>query len=321
MKIIDAKNIALQAVVEQLGGTFSHKGRTGELWFYSPLRPTEKTASFRINEITNKWFDFGHAAPAYTSKSGAIGAGGDIIDLWCDCHFIDRREGVKQALKGLEKFANFVSSGMISSHAHTKHEPVEPAEPRFKILKLHEEIFYPQLKDELARRKISKETAAPYLRQAFIKDTKNPTRKINGFAWHSDKGGLEISIRNHNTGRSFKTVIGPKAITTVQGLNTQKVDIFESVFDFLVHLQMHQTTRPDCLTYIMNSALLTSQIVNKLISQSDTIQTIHLFMQNDPAGQKALNQITSELEPYPFTIGVKDFYQGYKDVNEWYILK
>ena len=307
MKIYDAKNIPIQTIVEHLGGTFSHKGKAGEMWFYSPLRPTEKTASFRINEHTNKWYDFGHVAASHNIKTVAIGAGGDVIDLWCDCHFTDRREGVKAALKALEQFVYFVNSGMVYVRTNKTPDPSEPVQPRFQLLKLHEQIFYPQLKDELARRLIAKETAAPYLRQAFIQDTKNLTRKMNGFAWFNDKGGYEISIPNPKRGSNFKTAIAPKSITTIEGKDNTRAAIFESMWDFLTHLQMEKTFIPDCTTYILNSASLAFEAANATINRKDTIKTVTLFMQNDTAGINAMHQITAALEPHQFEIELKSF--------------
>jgi hypothetical protein len=103
--ITQAKSIPLQKLVEHLGGRYSHPDRKGDHWYFSPLRPEEKTASFKINEKRNTWHDFGLSN---TFAHQNQGSGGDIVDLWRDYNFLDRRLGIPQALQGLEQLGQFV---------------------------------------------------------------------------------------------------------------------------------------------------------------------------------------------------------------------
>jgi hypothetical protein len=316
-----AKEISIEVVTEALGGVFSHKGRANEFWYFSPFRPSEKTASFRINKSTNRWYDFGHTKPSYSAGKAGIGSGGDAMDLWCDVNFIDRRTGMKEALRYLEKFASHSSTDFMFAKTERPKELLQQPEPsRFKIIKLHDNIFYPQLKDELARRCISAKTAASYLKQVFLQDAENPDRKINGFAWANDKGGYEVSIPNLQKGSNFKTAIAPKAITTVEGEDLSKAAVFESMWDFLTHLEMQKLTVPHCLTYVMNSTKMVSELIETVIAQKDTLKTAILYSQNDTAGTNAMHEIAAALEPHGFEIGtMEQSYSGFKDLNDWYI--
>ncbi len=61
MNITEARAIPLYVLVQHMGGKYSHTDRSKQDWYFSPFRPNEKTASFKISEATHKWVDFGHA--------------------------------------------------------------------------------------------------------------------------------------------------------------------------------------------------------------------------------------------------------------------
>lgn len=61
----------MQVLVQRLGDRFSHKGTGHDLWYFSPLRPDEKTASFKIDQSKNTWYDF--------ARTQGVDAHGDTL--------------------------------------------------------------------------------------------------------------------------------------------------------------------------------------------------------------------------------------------------
>lgn len=321
MNITDAKQIPLQKLVEEFGGRYSHTDRKGELWFFSPFRPDERTASFKVNPKLNTWHDFGLAGTSIHRKQGS---GGDVLDLWCDYHFKDRRIGIKEALVALEKLGHFARRGEgFQKEQRNKLKPIQNQQPRYKILKIADRITFTGLKDELSRRRISLTLANLYLKQGYILDTESK-KKYHGFLFENDKGGYEVSIPNPQRQECFKTCIGPKASTRVLSNNEEanSADVFEGFWDFLSWLEFKNIQRPHNHSYILNSTSLVNEVCEKLQAFNETVKYVFLFMDNDEAGYQATHAIAVQLEEN-FKVGsLEQFYKGYKDLNEfWKIYK
>jgi hypothetical protein len=320
MNINDAKAIPLHKLVEALGGRYSKSTKKGILWYHSPFRPDERTASFQIDEVKNRWHDFG-----LVSTSGS--AGGDIIDLWCDYHHQDRKLGFKAALEGLAQFSTLPNSTGYKPlkrafKSIAKAKPIDTEEPRFKILKLHNGLFFAAIKEEAARRRISLPLASKYLKQVYLQDTEIPNRKLNGFAFKNDKGGWEISIPNPATNKAFKTSTSPKWFTTIEGFNNSVVCVFEGFWDFLTWMEMQKAMIPPNKVYVLNSVSFTAHLVDLLLANQDEIKTIKLYTDNDDAGRQAAMIICEALDGSGIVIGsMEQSYDGAKDLNEWWVIK
>lgn len=65
--------------------------------------------------------------------------------------------------------------------------PIKAEETRLKIVKLHDALFFPDIKQEVASRRISLPLASKYLNQVYLQDRENPSRKLNGFGFKNDK--------------------------------------------------------------------------------------------------------------------------------------
>lgn len=310
MNIAQAKQIPLRVFVEHLGGRFSHNGRDGELWYYSPFRPDERTASFKINEKTNQWHDF-----ARTEK---LDAHGDILDLWTDFYSKPRRDSdaIKQALQALKTFASTCVQQVNQSPSNNFAKP-NPS-PRYHLLKPPTRIWQQSLKNELARRCLTLATVQPLLKQAHILDT--ATKKTYyGFAFENDKGGYELSIPNPKRGECFKTTSGSKWITTIQGSDTT-VQLYEGFFDFFTSVQMegYNTHTHIVLNSVSNIRLAAQWIVERKYF----LQSVFSFMDNDPAGERATHKLAEMIEPSGLTFGTMNhIYEGYKDLNDYWRYK
>lgn len=317
MKIADAKLIPVALLTEKLGGRYSHTDRKGDLWFFSPFRPDEKTASFKINEKLNKWHDFGMSR---TFAHQNQGSGGDITDLWCDYHFKDRRLGLPDALQALEQLSRFAGRGDGLQHQQRQEKPtVQNQTPRYKILKIADRITFPGLKDELQRRRISLKLANLYLKQGYILDIETG-KKYNGFLFENDKGGHEVSIPNPQRGECFKTCIDQKASTRILVSDEKNsADVFEGFWDFLSWLEFKGILQPQNHSYILNSTSMVGEVCNKLIAFKETVKYVFLFMDNDEAGYQATHAIAEKLEEDGLKVAsLEQFYKGYKDLNQFW---
>ncbi|WP_118976729.1 toprim domain-containing protein [Taibaiella koreensis] len=320
MNIEQANQIPIHRIVEYIGGTYSRKGRNGELWYFSPFRPEERTASFKVDERKNRWHDFGHV-----SASGV--SGGDVIALWCEYYNLNRKVDAKEVLQALKGFSNVPDlPAMRKEKKQQFRQQVDDAtqieEPRFKIIKLHQKIFFPALLEELSRRHITPAIANLYLKQVFLSDVENPDRKLNGFAFANYKGGYEISIPNLSTGKSFKTSTRPKTYTLIEGQDNGRAAIFEGFWDFLSDLEMQKITVPKCDTYILNSVSFWHEVAEEITKKESAVSSVLLYMDNDKAGDMATNNFAFEFAKHDILVGCKRHsYSGFKDLNEKLINK
>ncbi|WP_374949574.1 toprim domain-containing protein [Mucilaginibacter sp.] len=317
MNINQAKNIPIEKLVEELGGAYAKTDNKGDKWYFSPFRPDEKTPSFKINVKQNTWHDFGLSGTFAHQKQNS---GGDILDLWCEYHMKDRRTAIREALQALSEWAPISNnSPRLQTQPRKQSEIVRDQTPRYSILKIADLITFAGLKDELERRRISLKVANLYLKQGYILDTVT-NKKYNGFLFENDKGGYEVSIPNPVKQECFKTCIGPKATSRIltNSNETNSADVFEGFWDFLSWLEIKAVLRPINHAYILNSTSLVKEACEKIISFKETVKYAFLFMDNDEAGYQATHAIAEQLED--FKVGSFEyFYEGYKDLNEFWI--
>jgi len=320
MALQDVKTIPLYQLVQHLGGTYSHTDGNKHVWYFSPFRPNEKTASFKIDEAKNRWFDFGHVARTTSGN----GSGGDILDLWCDYHGKDRKTGFKGALEALEAFT---SPSIRQARPDVYRRPAEKiggdaipqGSSRFEIVQLHTHIHYASLAAELKRRRISVEVAARYLSQVYFRDTVHPDKKYNGFAFQNDNGGYELSCPNPKLGTCFKTSTKPKAISTFRAMLSSKLFVFEGFWDFLSWLEMQDTVEPEHNIAVLNSLSFAGLLIKHIVAAKDRIDTVVLFLDNDDAGVKATHFMSNELNGEGFTVRpMESLYQHYKDLSDYW---
>jgi len=319
MKIEQAKRIPIQKLAQDFGARYSHDDRQGNIWYFSPFRPDEKTASFKINPNLNTWHDFGMSSTSLHRKQGA---GGDVIDLCCDLHALDRRLGIKDALNILLKY---VPGGIEKTvDTQTKYQPTKAKaySARYKILKQYDRITHYGLKDELVRRKITIELAEIYLKQAQIIDTVRNS-KYYVFLFENDKGGHEVIIPNPKRGTTFKTCIGAKASTRILNSDerTKSVDVFEGVFDFLSWLEIMGKKIPTNHSFILNSVSMAAEVAEKILAFKDTAISVYLYLDNDEAGYQTTHWMAELLQENFSVGGMEQLYEGHKDLSEYWMKK
>lgn len=253
-----------------------------EVVYYSPVN-NENTPSFFVNPTKNVFHDY-----------SGVGEQGDIIRLLQyinGCSFL-------QAVEALEAFKpeaiqSFSFSGPNSSQvAQTAVEIVSVQPLRNRAL-----LAY------VASRKISHEIAANYLQEIHYK-VKQKHYYAVGFK--NDKGGYEIRSQY------FKGCTSPKWFTSITGQETNAVNVFEGVFDFLSCCQLLGVVRLKNKTIVLNSLSFLNEALPLL--QGHTV--VNAFFDNDKAGKRALEQLVGGV------LIVRDcsqHYNGYKDFNTYLI--
>jgi DNA primase len=278
MTISEAKEIHLVGFLE-MNGVIPLKVLGGKAWYYSLLRPREKTASFIINLKENTWHDFG------------TGEHGDIIDLIIKLYTVD----VKEALQR-------IGSRSFNSSLPNTYDNEETMDDRGKIsIERIQEVTHPALVKYIAKRKVSLLYARLFLKEAYYLLY---GRRYFALAFQNDLGGYEFRNERYKIGNT------PKYFTTIKGKNHSTINVFEGFMDFLSWCTYSNTT-PESTTIILNSLSFLPK-VEPLLSQA---KHVNLFLDNDDAGRKATEKIRKYSDCVKDLASV--IYFGYKDFNEF----
>lgn len=287
MNSIQAKKIPLANVL-----SFWHipavKSVGNDIWYKSPLRPKEKTASFKINQLANVWYDHG------------MGKGGNIIDL------VMLRENcsMKEALKILSQLGKpKISPVRVVNQLEL---PSIAKTPKI-ALKRQKKLEYGVLLDYLQSRKINTSIAQQYLQEVFYSKS-GEEKTYFGLAFGNDEGGTEI--RN----KYFKGCLGTKAITTLvsEETNPQRVFVFEGFIDFLSYLTLKKVRQLRGHVIVLNSIALKEQALEKI--QTLEPKSIEGFLDNDEGGKATSAFFSDHLENFT-SWGYK--FLPFKDINEY----
>jgi hypothetical protein len=317
MEFAEARRIPLEKLVEILGGIYSHTDGHGDLWYFSPFRANEETASFKINVKLNKWKDFGHSQTV-THPHLRKNSGGDILDLWCDFKFKDRRDAIKEALQAMKDLGLLAANHeeQLKQRQQREQSAAKKKDPAFKILKISERITYRGLKEELQRRRISLELANLYLKQGYILNTVTQ-KQYCAFLFPNDKGGYEVSIPNTKRGECFKTSIGGKGSTYIKpSKESYTAEVYEGFWDALSWLEFKEIKQPVHHIWCLNSNSFANEVVEKIIKCEQKIDCVLLFLDNDLSGRNTTYAMASALEESNKVVGgMEGNYEGYKDMS------
>ena len=155
-------------------------------------------------------------------------------------------------------------------------------------------------------RKINLAVSSSYLRHIRYEVGK---REYSAIGFSNRAGGYEL--RDEKT---FKGTIAPKDISLIQGNISERLCLFEGFIDFLSYLTMKGKEAAPCL--VLNSVSNLPRAISYLYENG--IDSVRAFLDNDDAGQKALQALQSA------RINVEDMsrqYVGYKDFNEYHVVQ
>ena len=280
MQLHDIKQIPIVDYLAQTG--YKPKLTKGvNYWYCSPLR-AELTPSFKVNVERNQWYNFGP------------GDHGDIIDLVCALQHCSTADAMRRlaTLKGVRLAPSFSFGGIT---------PLRSQAPSMELIGV-QAVKHPKLLMYLAERGLQPSDASPFLSEVYYKVS---GKCFFALGFPNDAGGWEL--RNSY----FKGCFAPKAISTIKGTDSHKLQLFEGFMDFLSWRKLNPEGQADSI--MLNSLTL----LPKLIPSLHAYTMIESFLDNDEAGDRATKQLIGAGLP------VKDMracYAPYKDVNEYLTL-
>ena len=280
MQLHDIKQFSIVDYLAQTG--YKPKLTKGvNYWYCSPLR-SELTPSFKVNAERNQWYDF------------ATGDHGDIIDLVCALQHCSTADAMRRlsALKGVRLAPSFSFGGTT---------PVRSQAPSMELISV-QAVKHPKLLLYLTERGLQRSDTSLFLSEVYYRVSE---KCFFALGFPNDAGGWEL--RNPY----FKGCFAPKAITTIKGTDSHKLQLFEGFMDFLSWRKLHPEGQDDSI--ILNSLTL----LPKLIPTLHPYPIIEGLLDNDEAGDRATKQLIDAGLP------VKDMracYAPYKDINEYLIL-
>lgn len=273
----EAKQIDLVEYLSGLGFKPA-KIRGNSYWYLSPLRE-EKTASFKVDQKINCWYDHG------------LGKGGNLVDfgmLYFNCSSTDFLKKLK---------------GHFYLHQHVKAASSrEIKEPKLTVLGDFI-LSSPHLINYLAKRKIPYSIADKYCREVRYQMN---DKVYYGIGFKTDSGSFEI--RNP----FLKSASSPKSITTFKN-GCHEVLVFEGFFDFLSYKVLEEKNslpKTDCI--VLNSL----SFFEKSRAVMENYNQVKLYLDNDKAGQNCSRLALSISNKYKDESGL---YKNYKDLNDWLV--
>jgi hypothetical protein len=282
-RFAQARQISLQAYVEgHLNLKYSHH-RGNEVWYFSPLNPAQKTASFHIHLTKNTWYDF-----ATNTKGGDLT---DLIALLKQCTLSEALDYI------LGEDTQKLALPNFSFHGKKAKKEVVQAE-RIVIKPLQNQALIQYLQN----RKILLSIAQEYLQEAYYYIRQ---KHYFGLAMPNQTNGYEVA------NQYFKSCLKAKSIS-VWERGYDQYAIFEGMFDMLA-----------CLTWLSEQSkpLQANPLILHGVTMVDTalkyLETancakVYAFMDNDLAGKDALASLQAHLT----VVDCSHLYNGFKDFND-----
>ena len=200
------------------------------MWFISPFR-TESTASFKINEQKNVWFDFG------------LGKGGNIIDFVAILRNISNISEILKYIEANHKdgvFQKVVKSfDRIIPFSFHQQKPL--LKPEIHISELKSDV----LKKYLMERGISEH----FYHFVYQANTFKSDKVYVALAFRNDKGGYELRNRYYKGCTS-------KAVTHLFKDYHSPVFVTEGFFDYLSLWELANRQGNDSINVLKQSNFL-----------------------------------------------------------------
>lgn len=287
MNSAQAKRVPLRRLLASLGFQPKRQDRVrGELWYLSPFRQ-ETTASFKVQEAKNLWYDFG------------LPGGGNVIDFATAYFHVDFTAALRKiaAIEGASlpstKTGDWEAVSFVSAPSS------EAGAPLLQTLRNRSLIAY------LARRGIPAEIARPYVQEIRYQRNGKPYFAL---AFPNTSGGYEL--RNPY----FKGTCAPKDISRIEGNDLATVALFEGFMDFLTALAWGVLGDPRASVIVVNSASLRERALVAI--RSTEVRTVELYFDHDSTGHELTAYFREQIGSLS-VVDCSDQYSGYKDLNDW----
>lgn len=251
MNIQNAKQIQITEYLAYKGFRPIRYNNKSDYWYLSPLR-TEKTASFKVCSVLNRWFDHG------------LGEGGNIIDLAIKIGSLDIQNALKDISGVYNSSFSFQQPVNIDTSMEQEINPVN-----IKILK-EQTLQNKALIQYAENRGIKEEVAKKFCIEIYYQILSSEKNYFS-IGIKTDAGG--IAMRN----KYFKTAVAPCGITTISS-NSNQLKVFEGFFDFLSYKVLYPDEVADFI--ILNSIIYITQAEVNF----QNYEFISLFLDNDIPG-------------------------------------
>lgn len=256
-----------------------------EAWYLNPFS-TETQASFKLNKRNNVWY------------LHSEGIGGNNID------FMKKylNSSVKEVLEWAEKqnFSSFQQQNVIHSIN---------SKPNYQITKIRE-LQNEHLKSYLHQRGLSK-VVYPLVKEIHFTIGE---KKLYAIGFENLSGGWELrnSFYKGSLLRKDISIFNFNNENENQSQNQneagKRIVVFEGFMDALSFVEMKPFYNGDIL--VMNSISLLNKTKNHLQNYPE----IHLFLDNDKAGENCKNSISNS---FPEAKDYSEIYFPHKDLNDY----
>jgi len=291
-----AKSIPISEILDKLNchptRLTSHKAL-----YLSPLRK-EKTPSFWVNLMTNRWYDFGEPA------------GGDLIDFVR--MYLKSCNEADTMFDALRWIGNMSESNSISLAIPVRKEELQEDDSAF-VIKSIKQIQHRGLIQYLEKRSISLILAKKQLNEVHVH---NKVTKKNFYAlgFKNEDGGYEL--RNP----FFKGSMKPKTISFIRADNpsSKRLHLFEGFIDYLSVVSRLGNDYLNGDSIILNSISCLPKAYPYIRNYG--YKFAYSWMDNDRAGEKATQLFSDFLKTQHDIqhVRMNRMYAPYKDVNEWH---
>ena len=273
-------SVKLEEILVSLGH-HPTKQNEKEAWFLNPFY-TETQASFKINKNLNYW---------YLHSEGIGGNNVDFMKKYLNA-------SVKEALEWAEKqnFSSFQQQNVIHSIN---------SKPNYQITEI-KKLQNEHLKSYLHQRGLSK-VVYPLVKEIHFTIGE---KKLYAIGFENFSGGWELrnSFYKGSLLKKDISVVNLNNESQNQNETGKRIVVFEGFMDALSFVEMKPFFIGDLL--VMNSISLLNRTKEHLKIYSE----IHLFLDNDKAGETCKNEI---LKSFPEAKNHSEIYALHKDLNDY----
>ena len=271
-------SISLEEVLVSLGH-LPTKQNEKEAWFLNPFS-TENHASFKLDKRNNVWY------------LHSEGIGGNNID------FMKKylNSSVKEVLGWAEKqnFSSFQQQNVIHSIN---------SKPNYQITEI-KKLQNEHLKSYLHQRGLSK-VVYPLVKEIHFTIGE---KKLYAIGFENFSGGWELRNSFYKGSLQKKDISIVNLNNENQNETGKRIVVFEGFIDALSFVEMKPFYNGYLL--VMNSISLLNKTKDHLKNYSE----IHLFLDNDKAGETCKNEI---LKSFPEAKDHSEIYALHKDLNDY----
>ena len=273
-------SVKLEEILVSLGH-HPTKQNEKEAWFLNPFY-TETQASFKINKNLNYW---------YLHSEGIGGNNTDFMQKYLNA-------SVKEVLEWAEKqnFSSFQQQNVIHSIN---------SKPNYQITEI-KKLQNEHLKSYLHQRGLSK-VVYPLVKEIHFTIGE---KKLYAIGFENFSGGWELRNSFYKGSLLMKdiSILNFNNESQNQNKTGKRIVVFEGFMDALSFVEMKPFFIGDLL--VMNSISLLNRTKEHLKIYSE----IHLFLDNDKAGETCKNEI---LKSFPEAKNHSEIYALHKDLNDY----